>query len=342
MTIVKWLFGIALLIIFLGPMIFAPTKLSIDAVKARKELRLSMPRPPGRGTVVIISRGALVLLAAIGIAAFLVLLLGPVAQWATVGRSQLSGKDKADAVNATRQILLAAAAGATVLVGLGFTARTYYLSRRGQLTDRYTKAITQLASDKLTERLGGIYALEHLMRESPADHITIIDVLAAFIRENAPASPLSPAPDTAPPPQEANPKPCTDIQAALTVLARRPKRLEPTRYIDISRTNLRGADLRGAQLENCQLKQTWLQHANLSHARLQGACLRGAQLQHASLADARLEYADLRDAQAEQADLRGARLQHADLRRAQLRRADLPNADLSSARLAGACLEMHP
>jgi hypothetical protein len=46
------------------------------------------------------------------------------------------------------------------LVGLILTGRTYLLSRRGQLTDRYTKAVTQLAADKLTERLGGIYALE--------------------------------------------------------------------------------------------------------------------------------------------------------------------------------------
>src|SRR5215211_6735868 len=32
--------------------------------------------------------------------------------------------------------------------------------RGAHLTDRYMKAITQLASDKLEERLGGIYALE--------------------------------------------------------------------------------------------------------------------------------------------------------------------------------------
>src|SRR5690349_21750358 len=92
-------------------------------------------------------------LAAIGL---LIVLLGPVAWWATPAK-HLTGKDKADARNATRQVLLAAVGGLVLLTGAGFSARTFYLSRRGQFTDRYSKAIAQLASDKLTERLGGIY-----------------------------------------------------------------------------------------------------------------------------------------------------------------------------------------
>ena len=50
-----------------------------------------------------------------------------------------------------------AALGAAV--GLAYTARTYRLSREGQLTDRYTKAVEQLGSDKIEVRLGGLYAL---------------------------------------------------------------------------------------------------------------------------------------------------------------------------------------
>lgn len=123
------------------------------------------------------------LLAAIATAGFLIMLLGPIALWAAP-TGGLEGRDRADVLNTTRQILLAAVGGLAVITGLAFTARTYYLTRRGQLTDRYTRAITQLASDKLAERLGGIYALEHLMVESQRDHDTVIEVLAAFIREN--------------------------------------------------------------------------------------------------------------------------------------------------------------
>ena len=130
-----------------------------------------------------------VLLGAVGLIEFLVLLLGPIAQWATPVAG-LQGKDLADARNwnSTRQTLLATVGGTAVLMGLAFTARTYYLTRRGQLTDRYSTAISQLASDEITERLGGIYALEHILIESARDHDTIVEVFAAFIRESAPAN----------------------------------------------------------------------------------------------------------------------------------------------------------
>ena len=64
---------------------------------------------------------------------WLTLLLGPVAMWATP-TAGLQGKDVADAVNATRQTLLAAGGGIVLLIGAAFTARTYHLSRGGQLT----------------------------------------------------------------------------------------------------------------------------------------------------------------------------------------------------------------
>ena len=47
------------------------------------------------------------------------------------------------------------------------------------MTDRYTKAIEQLGPDKgLDVRIGGIYALERIARDSPRDHPTIMEVLA--------------------------------------------------------------------------------------------------------------------------------------------------------------------
>ena len=45
--------------------------------------------------------------------------------------------------------------------------RTYELTEQGQVTDRYTKAIEQLGSDKLDVTIGGIYALERIARDSP-------------------------------------------------------------------------------------------------------------------------------------------------------------------------------
>ena len=53
------------------------------------------------------------------------------------------------------------------------------------MTDRYTKAIEQLGSDKLDVRIGGIYALERVARDSARDHPTVMEVLTAFIREHS-------------------------------------------------------------------------------------------------------------------------------------------------------------
>jgi hypothetical protein len=56
--------------------------------------------------------------------------------------------------------------GLFIALGAVLTARTYYLNREGQITERYTRAIDQLGSTSLSVRLGGIYALERIARDS--------------------------------------------------------------------------------------------------------------------------------------------------------------------------------
>jgi hypothetical protein len=138
---------------------------------------------------------------------------------------------------------LTAAGGLALLTGAAFTTRTFYLSRREQLSDRYTKAISLLASEKITERLGGVYALEHLMIESERDHQTVVEVLAAFVRERAPIENLGAAPGSdsaapvpSPPRPRWVPRPAPDVDAALTVLRRRPQRPEH-HAINMARTD---------------------------------------------------------------------------------------------------------
>ena len=65
---------------------------------------------------------------------------------------------------------------------------------RKRRTERFTRAIDQLgATDdkegepKLEIRLGAIYALERIARDSPErDYATIMEVLTAYVRDNAP------------------------------------------------------------------------------------------------------------------------------------------------------------
>jgi hypothetical protein len=61
------------------------------------------------------------------------------------------------------------------------------LTRQGQITERFTRAIEQRGSEKLEIRLGSIYALEQIDKESPerAYHGTVMEVLTAYVRENS-------------------------------------------------------------------------------------------------------------------------------------------------------------
>src|SRR5215213_1900690 len=160
---------------------------------------------------------------------------------------KLSTTDRKDLVQGFASVAQAAAvglAGAVGLVGLFFTwrslrqaresqaltqentQRTLELTEQGQITERFTRAIDQLgATDETTGkprleiRLGGIYALERIAWDSPErDYSTVMEVLTAYVRENASTSneattepeeaPLEPRPPTA------------DIQAILDVLRR--------------------------------------------------------------------------------------------------------------------------
>src|SRR5664280_1195154 len=218
------------------------------------------------------------------------------------------------AITATRTGLAGILAVMGAGVGLAYTARTYRLSREGHLTDRYTKAVEQLGSDKIEVRLGGIYALERLMHDSPTDQPTIVEVLAAYIRQHAPLShpalavSAAPAPSAstrprlvgsrrAPRPVQPD-RPDADVQAALTVLGRRTA-VAAENPIDLTGTHLTGAQLDGANLTRARFSEANLTgarlwRANLTDARLGGANLTDARLWRANLTDARLGWASVR------------------------------------------------
>ena len=178
---------------------------------------------------------------------------------------------------------------------------------------RVTRAIAQLGDkENMVIRLGGIYDLEQLAQDSEKAHGRIMEVLTAYVRENAPVQrEYTPQADERPP---------TDMQAILTVLARRETtgKNRGNAPLDLSNTQLIGADLREADLRE----------ADLRGADLSGAFLGGAKLNKADLTDAGLDEADLTEA-----DLRGADLTEADLRGADLDRADLRGTDLDEADL---------
>jgi uncharacterized protein YjbI with pentapeptide repeats len=266
-------------------------------------------------------------------------------------------KDRLTVENAARQTLAQIIGGAVLIAGLFFTwanlkitqetaTKNQELAREGQITDRFTKAIAQLGEqgpEKLAVRLGGIYALERIARDSKKDFWPIMEVLTAYVRENAPWRP-NPPKDTSPPQDNLSPRrrtapqnrPATDIQAILTVLGRRTPAYAP---LDLRGTDLRGADLEGALLEDANLRDAHLEGAELPMAYLGGAELERAHLEGAQLGIAHLEGAQLWGAHLEEAKLTGTYLQKADLGHAHLEGADLQSAHLEGAGLWGTYLQ---
>jgi hypothetical protein len=145
------------------------------------------------------------------------------------------------------------------------------IAEQGQITDRYNAAVTNLGSRSIEIRLGGIYALQRLMKDSPRDQSTVIAVLCAFVRDQtAPAvKPRKPPPSHVP----------TDVQAALTVVGTRNTANDgPTTVVDLDHAQLRNAQLRwldltGADLTGADLTRADLQRTNLTSADLTSANL---------------------------------------------------------------------
>jgi uncharacterized protein YjbI with pentapeptide repeats len=212
------------------------------------------------------------------------------------------------------------------------------VAEQGLITERFTKAIEQLGSDNISIRLGGIYALERIAKDSERDHWTIMEVLSAFVRENAPLKEDLEAKkaEGEQQPQKLH----NDIQAALTVIGRRNTEKDPeNQRLDLSKVNIAGAELMKAQLQGAFLYEANLQKANLIDANLQGVNLNGTNLQGVNLKGANLQGAFLNQANLQRAELWGAELQKAKLQRAKLERAVLNGAELQGATLDGANLE---
>jgi uncharacterized protein YjbI with pentapeptide repeats len=207
--------------------------------------------------------------------------------------------------------------------------RAVELTEQGQVADRYTKAIDQLGSNGLEVRIGGIYALERIARDSPRDHPTVMEVLAAFVRDHSrEPPPAADQPGTDPPQRETRP----DVQAGVTVIGRRDRQQDRQAIqlsrSDLTRANLEKADLAHVELTGANLTGAWLRGANLFAALLSGANLTGAWLRDAVLTDAHLYGANFTGA-----NLTGADLSHADLGRADFTRANLTSANLTEANL---------
>ena len=252
------------------------------------------------------------------------------------------------------------------------------INRENHYTDLFTKAVEQLGATRqdgepaIEMRIGAIFALERLAKDSERDYGPIIETLAAYIREHChdPESfddeglsgeELKQARQKWIDSLRKNPPADrSDVAAALTVLSRREKNrnwistsdheTQPDftganfQGVTLDKVNLSGANLLRANLSGTTLQEADLSGANLEIAHLEGADLMkadltGAKLMGANLSDASLFMARLWYTNLSNADLSGTSLFSTDLVGAKLQEADLSGANLVKADLSSSDLE---
>jgi uncharacterized protein YjbI with pentapeptide repeats len=232
------------------------------------------------------------------------------------------------------------------------------VDREGQVTNRFTQAIGQLGAElkdgrpNLEVRLGGIYALDRIAKDSARDYWPIIEVLTAYVRGNAPWPPhadasTSPADVSLPgevetqAPVRVRARMRADIEAIVRVLRRRipPEAQGEPAALELIATDLPRVDFSGAPLQGAYFRRARLVRAFFIGARLEGASFAGADLRDATFDDARLERAIFAGAQLEHARFRSAYLDRATFHEARLDGARFDGAQLPDAFLADAYLQ---
>ncbi|MET8714435.1 pentapeptide repeat-containing protein [Streptomyces sp. NPDC004735] len=279
--------------------------------------------------------GLFSLLGALAFIVFLLILRGP---WWFDGEFIDKGelrKGSAALVTGLRTALIQIVAAVGASIALVYTARNYQLSRRGQVTDRFTKALERLGSDEMYVRIGGVIALEQIVQDSPEQAVHLNQVLGAFVRRRAPkarATTLSRARAIrgarrmtkvaeSKVPFRLPSAPEEDVQAALSVLARPDirRRIGMKGALNLSGLHLDGVDLRGADLSGF----------NLTKCSLVGADLQGARLVETDFEDADLSEVDISRANCTYASFDKSVMRKAVASRTDFTRAFMEGVDLS-------------
>lgn len=245
-------------------------------------------------------------------------------------------------------------------------------SEESYLTDRIGQAVEKLGAERivwrdnkqssepnLEVRMGALYLLERIAKDSPRDHVPVTETICAYIRENAnkPYIDLhathenerAAAKRLKIKPNELDASdlaacltyavPRADVQAAATILGRR-----NADAIEIEMAEKYVLDLRNVHLDRIDWSNANLAHAIMDGASLNEASLCVTNLRGARLKDASLEGADLFKANLTEAWLSGAKLSNAwldwaILHGSQLSLAKFQNANFSATELSFAAVK---
>ncbi len=291
-----------------------------------------------------------------------------VAAFTLLGRTIQGGFDTA-AGNLGAGALIVAILGAPFLVwGTVIKQKTVTFQKESHITDRISKAVEQLGAEKTVKkdgdestepnievRIGGLLSLERIAQDSTEydkgrDHVRVMEILCAYVRENAKASDAQDGSfpnDSHEGTLEAKianssykwihslDKPRNDIQIALSILGRRSaEQLEIEAHhigpkgrgytLDLKETNLRKADLEYLNFAN----------ASFFRAKLEGAYCKGADLSGTNLI-----YANMTGVGGRKLNLQNARMESADFSYATLDEAQIINCEMSHTHFVGTQLQ---
>ncbi|MFY0681277.1 MAG: pentapeptide repeat-containing protein [Thalassovita sp.] len=287
--------------------------------------------------------------------------------------------------------LITALLGAPFLIwGTLIKQKTPEFQKEGHITDRISKAVEQLGTEKTVKtlsgsgemieqtqrnievRIGGLLSLERIAQDSVSydkgrDHVRVMEIICAYIRENAPARSAvaipaevwAPSADEAPDQETddwaenrqkelrksigewvATLRPAKeDIQTALNILARRSaaqRQVEAIWLCDVDPQTSRVFDEEDCPVfiapDDPQAMSAAIEKysADLNDWQTRIGAYAGYRL---DLRHTNLQMADLSDGNFTGANFIGSQIQRADLTNAQMQRADLSHAQMQGAHL---------
>ncbi|MDT0447790.1 pentapeptide repeat-containing protein [Streptomyces sp. DSM 40473] len=217
--------------------------------------------------------------------------------------------------------------GVAALVALFFTwmqvsqnSKEVRVAEHGEVTNRYNTAIQNLASANPHIRLGGIYALDRIMQDSPRDEPAVVSVLSEYVRKSSPLLPKD---------SSASTHPLTaDLVAALAVISDRPEGSDSGPLINLSETTLRG-------LDSSQLLTLNKNSRNFRKSFFRSTDMRGAVIGRVDFTGANIGRARLSNSEFYYTAFKGSNFSYAEINAAQCHGADFTGADFTKADLIG-------
>ncbi|TKT73116.1 pentapeptide repeat-containing protein [Afipia massiliensis] len=196
----------------------------------------------------------------------------------------------------------------------------------------------------LESRLGALYSLERLLRESNKDQQAILETLCAYVREN---SPLEIPEDEnerdkiSSGKQAPEPSRRTDVQAAITIIGRRllvvheRGRREGWR-LDLREANLVGYDFSGLNFDGSDFTGSFLNFCKLNGASFENSIFSntlfcGAELNRTKLTCSSLNHCNFSSEKIKDSDFSLTTIENTDLREAHIISLDIRGANLKNA-----------